>query len=53
MDMGWFKSEAEKWAEAKLDPARNARLGHGKVSANQLRDRQIKAADAKNARKQG
>lgn len=49
--MGIFKSSAEKWAEAKLDPERNARMKHGKVTPAQQVARQTKASDEKNKRR--
>lgn len=49
--MGFFrKSEAEKWAEAKLDPGRNARAGRG-LTADQIVARQAKASRERNKRR--
>jgi len=51
MKIPFRKSEAEKWAEAKLDPNRNARAQHGKLTADQIVARQTKATDATNKRR--
>lgn len=46
--MGWlFKSEEQKWAEAKLDPERNARARHKGFTNNQLVQRQDAVEQAK------
>lgn len=48
--MAWMKSEAEKLAEAKLDPDRNAKASRG-LTAKQIVAAQCKASDAKNKRR--
>lgn len=49
--MGLFrKSEAEKWAAAKLDPQRNTKAGRG-MTAAQIVAAQTKHSDAKNKRR--
>lgn len=44
------KSEAEKLADAKLDPSRNAKAARG-LTAAQIVARQTKASDARNKRR--
>lgn len=48
--MGWFKSDAEKWAEAKLDPARNMKAARGLTPKQQV-GRQAKASKETNKRR--